>query len=267
MITRLVGPGVFIAALVLAAGCAKKPEPRLPVRVVTTPEIAATGLAAHLGSVFRAQNHTAVDVVSVAEGAIIDEARHGTADVVITNDPAVAATLRGAGLVRLASTVASDEYLIAGPSRNPAHVSRSGDAVEAFRRIFTRRQRFCSFVDVPAVHEREQRIWSAASIQPEKDHHYQQCKGEAVAALRKAALAGAYAVVDRATFDSVRPPRFESLVRGGPMLANDVMILLIEKPKRSKDADWFLEWTMSYRGLDAIDNYRVDGHKAFYTQR
>jgi ABC-type tungstate transport system permease subunit len=58
-----------------------------------------------------------------------------------------------------------------------------------------------------------------------------------------------------------------SLVRGGPLLGNDVTILLIEKEHRPKDADWFVEWMMSYRGLDAIDNYRVEGRKAFYTQR
>lgn len=248
---------VVVAVLLLAAGCTKKPEPRLPVRVVTTPEIA--GVVQHLAAVFAAQSGVHVEVVPSAPPA--------TADVVITNDPATVAALRARGAVRLASTVANDWYLVAGPSRNPAHVSQSGDAAEAFRRVFARRQRFCSFVDVPPIHDREQRIWAAASIEPEKNHHYQECKGNALVAFRKASLAGAYAVVDRATYDAVRPERITTFVRGGPLLANDLQIVLIEKPKRSKDADWFVEWTMSYRGLDAIDNYRVEGHKVFYTQR
>ncbi|HEV8435807.1 MAG TPA: substrate-binding domain-containing protein [Thermoanaerobaculia bacterium] len=254
-----------IATVVLTAACAKKPEPRLPVRVVTAPEIAP--LASHLGSVFRVQSHAQVNVVPLAAPALLDEAKHGTADVVITNDPATVAALRSAGLVRLASIVATDAYLIAGPSRNPAHVGHSDDATGALRHIFMRRQRFCSFVDVAPIHEREQRIWSAASIQPEKNRHYQECRGDALVALRKAALAGAYIVVDRATFESVKPARFESFVRGGPFLANDVTVLLIEKGHRLKDAEWFVEWMMSFRGLDAVDNYRVDGQKGFYTQR
>ncbi|HEX3580312.1 MAG TPA: hypothetical protein VH087_01030 [Thermoanaerobaculia bacterium] len=249
----------FVAVLLVATGCAKKSAPRLPVRVATTPEIAATGVVEHLAAVFGAQSGVPVEVVPGAPSA--------TADVVITNDPATVAALRGTGVVRLASTVANDWYLVAGPSRNPAHVSQSGSATEAFRRIFARRQRFCSFADVPAIHGREQRIWAAASIQPEKNRHYEQCKGDALAAFRKASLAGAYVVVDRATFDAVRPERITTFVRGDPLLANDLKILLIEKPKRSKDADWFVEWTMSYRGLDALDNYRVNGHKVFYTQR
>lgn len=267
MNTHRVRQLVVVAVFVLAAGCAKKAVPRLPVRVITTPEIAETGIADHLGAVFKAQSGAHVEVVPLAASAIVEEAKRGTADVVITNDPPTIAALRGAGVVRLASTVANDWYLVAGPSRNPAHVSQSGDAAEAFRRVFARRQRFCSFVDVPPIHEREQRIWAAASIQPEKNRHYQECKGDALAAFRKATAAGAYAVVDRATFDAVQPERITTFVRGGPLLANDLEILLIEKPKRSKDADWFVEWTMSYRGLDAIDNYRVNGHKVFYTQR
>lgn len=251
------GEAVVIAAVVLTAGCAKKPAVRLPVRVVTTPEIAATGLVQHLASVFGTQSRVHVDAV-----ANLDEA-----DVVITNDPATVAALRGAGVVRLASTVASDEYLIAGPARNPAHISPSDDAAAAFRRIFARRQRFCSFVDAASIHERERRLWAAASLTPAKGPRYRECKGDAAAALGKAALAGAYVVVDRATFDSVKPKRFASLVRGGPLLANDLTILLIAKPHRSKDADWFVEWVMSYRGLDTIDSYRVDGRKAFYTLR
>jgi tungstate transport system substrate-binding protein len=267
MTTHPVRQLFVIAAVVLAAACAKKPAPRPPIRVVTTPELAATGLVEHLGSVFRAQSHAQINAVPLGAPALLDEAKHRTADVVITNDPATVAALRAAGVVRLASTVASDELLIAGPSRNPAHVSRSDSAPEALRRIFGRRQRFCSFVDVAPIHEREQRIWAAASIQPEKNRHYQECKGDEPVALRKAALAGAYVVVDRATFDAVKPARFESFVRGGPLLANDVTVLLIEKQHRLEDAEWFVEWMMSYRGLDAVDNYRVEGHKAFYTQR
>lgn len=258
---------VVIAAVVLAAGCAKKAAPPLPVRVVTTPEIAATGIVAHLASVFGAQGGKRVEVVPLPAAAIVDQAKRGLADAVITNDPATIAALRAAGRVRLASTVANDWYLIAGPSRNPAHVGHSDDAAEAFRRIFARRGRFCSFVDVPPIHDREQQIWAAASVTPQKDRHYVECKGDAVAAFRKASMAGAYALVDRATFDAVKPERITTFVRGGPLLANDLTVVLIEKPKRQKDADWFVEWTMSYRGLDAIDNYRLDGRKVYYTQR
>jgi tungstate transport system substrate-binding protein len=256
----------FIAAVMIAA-CAKKPEPRLPIRVLTTPGIAATGIVAQLGSAFGLQSGARIDVVPLDPAAVVGHAKRGTADVVITDDPATIAALGAAHLVRISSTVASDEYFIAGPSRNPAHLHRSDDAPKAFLKIFARRRAFCSLVDVASIHEREQQIWSAAKLKPEKNPHYEKCRGNAATAIEKASRAGAYVLVDRATFDRVNPPHMAALVRGGALLANDLTVLLIERRGRSKDADWFVEWMMSFRGIDAIDAYRVDGHRVFYTQR
>lgn len=256
----------LIAALMIAA-CAKKPEPRLPIRVLTTPGIGATGLVAHLGSVFGPRSGARIDVVPLEPAAIVGQAKRGAADVVITDDPATVAALGAAHLVRISSTVGSDEYFIVGPSRNPAHLHRSDGAADAFLKIFARHRAFCSLVDVASIHDREQQIWSAVKMKPEKNRHYEKCKGNAAIALGKASRAGAYVLVDRATFDRVNPPHMAALVRGGALLANDVRVLLIERRGRSKDAEWFVEWMMSDRGLDAIDAYRVDGHKVFYTQR
>jgi tungstate transport system substrate-binding protein len=235
--------------------------------VLTTPDIAATGLVAQLGSAFGTRSGAHIDVVPLAPAVVIDQAKRGTADVVITNDAATVAALGAAHRVRISSTVASNEYFVVGPSRNPAHLRRSDDAAEAFRQIFARRRAFCSFIDVASTHDREQQIWSAAKLKPEKNRHYEKCKGNAAVALGKASRAGAYALVDRATFDSVKPAHMVAHVRGGALLANDVRVLLIERSGRSKDAEWFVEWMMSDRGLDTIDAYRGDGHKAFYTQR
>ena len=258
---------VIIAALALAASCAKKPAPPLPVRVVTTFDIAATGIVAHLASVFGAQSGRRVEVRALDPTAIVTEARRAMTDVVIIDDARIVAALRNAHLVRLSAVVANDDFLIVGPPGNPAHVRKADTADEAFRRVFERRRAFCSVTDVASLHQRELEIWSAAAIHPEKNRRYRACKGDAATALKEAARTGAYTLTDRATFDAVRPDRVVTFKREGTMLHDDLTAVLIDQPHRRKDADWFAEWLMSYRGRDAIESYRLNGEKRWYLER
>ena len=255
-----------LAAMAFVAGCTKKPQPRPPVRVITTAELAGNGSIAHLGAVFGAQSGAHAEVRGVDAAAIPAEVARGAADVVIVNDAGTVAALRKAGRVRLESVIANDGFLIAGPRRNPAHIHPNDTAERAFRRIYARRQPFCSVTAPVSVHQREQELWSAIRADPRKNKHYRACDGSAPAALKEADRAGAYILIDRATFDAAPPEHLVPLLRGVPLLANDVVVILIEQPRRRKDADWFVEWLMSYRGREAVESDRVDGHRLLYNE-
>ncbi len=102
---------------------------------------------------------------------------------------------------------------------------------------------------------------------PGKNRHYAERAGDAAAVLAEASKRGAYTLTDRATADAVRPEHLRVLLRGVPMLANDFTIILLQQPNVTKDATWFVEWVMSFRGRDAIDSYRVNGQRRLYLER
>lgn len=251
----------------LAAACARTPpQPVAPIAVITTPEIAATGIVRHLADVFGSQSGKRTEVRVVAPGEIVGEATRGAAEVVVTNDPNAVAALRSAGLQRLGSAFARDDYVIVGPRHDPAHVRSADGAAAAFRRIISRRRAFCSPVSVAPLHDRELAILNAANVNAGKDRHWASCAGDAATVLADAARRGAYTLTDRATADAVRPNGMAVLLRGGSMLANDFTIILLQRPKTRRDAEWFVEWVMSFRGRDTIDTYRFDGQKRLYME-
>lgn len=254
-----------VALAAVASGCPKKPEAQQPAVVLTTPEVAATGIVRHLADVFAVQTGRRVEVRVVAPAAIFGEAKAGHAGAVVVNDAATLDALTKAQLVRLRGAIGNDDYLIVGPRHDPARVRSADSAPEAFRRIFARRRAFCSPSDVAPFRAREEAIWTAARLDPRKDRHYRVCPGDATAALQEADRAGAYTLTDRATFDALRPKRTASFLWHVPMLSNDFAIVLL--PGHQNDAEWFVEWIMSYRGREAVDSYRVGGARRVYVER
>lgn len=49
------------------------------------------------------------------------------------------------------------------------------------------------------------------------------------------------------------------LVRLEQSIGYDVTVLLSASPSPRPNADWFVQWIMSYRGRDAIQRYRYGG--------
>ena len=256
----VVGCFTVLAAL---AGCRHREPP--VVTIATTPEIAGMGVAAMLAETFTAESKVRTTVLVTEERLIPDLVSGGTADVVITTSPDLNRRLQEAKLVRLGQTIASDDYLLVGPKRDPARTKNAKTATEALRRIARKDRAFCAPVDVPELCEREARLWDASPASPSDDRRYRACRGRAIDVLREASRRGAYTLTDRATFETARAAiDLEPLLQRTPLLRNDVIVLLAGKQER-RDAQWFVEWVMSYRGHEAVERFRFDGDRRLFT--
>ena len=250
-------------ALVMAlGGCHRTREPS-SVTIAVTPEVASIGVARMLADAFAAESKVVPRIV-VTEGRFIpDLVRRGVVDVTMTTVPELKQQLQDAKIVRLAQTIGYDDYLLVGPKGDPARVKQAKNAPEALRRIARRDRTFCAPIDVAALRDREARLWDASPASPGDNRRYLSCHGSAFDVLREASRRGAYTLTDRATFERARNDiALVSLLERTPLLHNDVTMLLSPSPR--PDAEWFVQWVMSYRGRDAIQRYRYGDEQRLF---
>jgi len=262
MMRRAIAASALVLAAVLAS-CSRRAG---PVSIGVTPPVAATGIAPYLADQFTRQTGTKAGLQTIQPGAVQKLVRDSDLDVLLVEDPAIVHALEQEGMVSLRSPFASDDFVIAGPRNDPARVRDATTAADAFRAIARRDRTFCAPVDVPLLRRRELILWAAAGVDPkQKDKRYRECKGDGIAVLREASRRDAYTISDRATVDNAgRDNRLRTLMHGTPMLNNDFTIVLLHRKRANPNAEWFVQWVMSFRGREAIDAYRVDGQRRLY---
>lgn len=250
------------------SGCERQRE-RTSVTIATTPEVAGTGVARMLADAFSAESKVAANVIVTDERLIPDLIRKDAVDVTITTSPELKRMLHDAKLIRLEQLIGYDDYLLVGPRRDPARTKDAKTAAEALRRIARRDRAFCAPVDVPELRDREARLWNASPASPADNRRYRPCRGSAIEVLREASRRGAYTLTDRATFERARNEiNLVPLLQRTPLLHNDITMFLSTSPRPRPNAEWFVQWVMSYRGRDAIQRYRYgDGQRLFLAER
>ena len=237
-----------------------------PVRIAVTPPVAETGIAPYLADLFVHQTGAKADLRTVDPAQIDKLAHEGETDVLLVNDPAAARSLEQEGLVSLRSTFAFDDFVILGPRRDPAGVHAATTAADAFRAIATHGRTFCAPVDVAPLRRRELELWAAAKVDPKNtDPRYRECKGDGIAVLREASRRDAYTISDRATVENAkRDNHLSTLMHNTPMLHNDFTVVLLTRKHLNPNAEWFVQWIMSFRGHESIDAYRENGQRRMY---
>lgn len=252
-------------ALCLAAllACRGRHQPR-GVTVITTPDVAGIGVVAMLTDRFARESKVPVGTIVTEERLIPGLIDRGVGDVVFTVSPALQQEIRKRGVVRVAQTIAYNDYLLVGPKGDPARAGTARTAAEALRRIARRDRAFCTPVDVPDLRFRETLLWQVSPAEPRHDRRYRLCRGSASDVLEEASRRGAYTLTDRATFQAARKVDLVPLLQGTPMLSNELTLLLLHSPDRNPNADWFVQWVMSFRGRDAIERYRYDGGRRLF---
>ncbi len=246
---------ISILFLLIAAACGGHDRHK-PVVVLTTPALAATGMTQRLVGAFEKESGRRIEMRIVTGEQILAEAAAKTGAVAVFRSAQLDEQLTRRQAARLHSIFAYEDYEIVGPPRDPAQVRGSPAAPEAFRRIAQRKRAFCSPAEVASAANLEREIWSAARINPNSVRRYAQCHGSAAEVLSTAARLQAYTVMDRASVDANRPKQLAVLVRDVPMLHCSYVVALLPSKDQNRDAEWLVEWVMSYRGRGVVEGLR-----------
>lgn len=240
--------------------------------LASTTSVENSGLLAHILPLFTKETGITVHVIAQGTGQALATAARGDADLVLAHDPEAEAAFmtQGHGLQR--TEVAWNDFILIGPSSDPAHIAGGRDIVAALKAIAAAHAPFVSRGDKSGTDALEKRLWHAAGLAPaDFAGWYRDIGGGMGAALNDAAAMGAYTLSDRGTwlsFGHKEDLRIE--VEGDPRLLNryDVILLNPHTHPQAKQgpAHRFADWLSSPEGQSAIGAYVISGQRLFHPE-
>jgi tungstate transport system substrate-binding protein len=261
---------LFAVALTVAASSTGFAAEKAIVLASTT-SVEASGLLAHILPQFTAKTSITVNVVAQGTGKAIDTARRGDADLLLVHDPEAEQHFMDEGHGATRRQIAWNDFVIVGPSADPAHVRGGHDSVAALKAIATAQAPFVSRGDKSGTNAAELRLWKAGGFTPDTlnaEKWYRDIGGGMGQALNAASAMNAYTLSDRGTWLSFNnKASLVITIEGDSRLINryDVIELNPQKHSSAKldDARVFSDWLVSSEGQQAIGAYQVNGEKLF----
>jgi tungstate transport system substrate-binding protein len=261
---------VLVLVAILAATNASSAAEQSIVLASTT-SVESSGLLANILPKFTAKTGISVNVVAQGTGKALDTARRGDADLLLVHDPEAEQQFMDEGQGSRRRQIAWNDFVIVGPSADPAHVKGGRDSVAALKAIATSQAPFVSRGDRSGTNAAELRLWKSADQTPDvlgKEKWYRDIGGGMGQALNAARAMDAYTLSDRGTWLSFNNKGSLSIVvEGDPRLINryDVIELNPQKHGDAKlaTAKVFADWLVSPEGQEAIGAYQVNGQKLF----
>lgn len=197
------------------------------VILATTTSTRDAGLLDSLLPVFERKTAYHVRVIAVGSGQALEMGRRGDADVVLSHAPEAEHVLTDSGYFVSRRLVMHNEFLVVGPSSDPAGLRGLSDVVAAFQRIAGRPTSFVSRGDQSGTHQREKILWKRAAVTPPSAGGWYIESGQGMGAtLQLADEKAAYTLTDRATYLAWRDKiHLVPVVEGDPLLYNVYHVL------------------------------------------
>jgi tungstate transport system substrate-binding protein len=263
----------FIAtagAVALFAGALASPyaSAQQVIRLSTTTSTENSGLLAYLLPFFEAKTNTKVNVISVGTGKALELAKNGDVDVTLVHarsaeDKFVA---EGWGIDR--RDVMYNDFIIAGPSSDPAGLVGGKDVLLAFKKIVDTKAKFISRGDNSGTDIMEKNYWKTVGVQPTGTSYVSAGLGMGEV-LNMAAELQAYTLTDRATYSTYKAKTgLVIAVEGDKKMFNPYGIIAVN-PAKHKDVNYkgatqLIEWITSPEGQQKITAFRPDGQQLFF---
>jgi tungstate transport system substrate-binding protein len=221
--------------------------------------------------IFTARTGIEVRVVAVGTGQALDIGRRGDADVVLVHAKALEEKFMAEGQGVKRYDVMYNDFVLLGPTSDPARVAGTNDIVAAFRRIRSVRAPFVSRGDRSGTHFAELEIWKLAGIDigKEKGPWYRDTGQGMGPALNTAAAMNAYILADRGTWLSFKNRgELAIAVEGDKRLYNQYGVMLVNPAKhpnvKKEMGQTFIDWLISPEGQKAIADYKIGGEPLFF---
>ena len=263
IVSRLLIVGVVSLASIVGSVAASADS----IRLATTTSTYNSGLLDYMLSYYQENHDTEVQVISVGTGKALKMGENGDVDLVMTHAPAAEAVFvdRGFGIEPL--PVMYNDFVIVGPSSDPAKVHDVHTVTEGLQRIAVSNSRFISRGDDSGTHKKEQALWQHMGEMPSFDGYLESGRGMGHS-LQMASELGAYTMTDRGTWLALKDKLDLQLVlESDPRLINPYQVMLVN-PQRHPHvhidaARNFARWLVSPKGQAVIGSFRVNNEALF----
>ena len=241
------------------------------IKLLSTTSTRDSGLLDYLLPNFENKYNIQVHTLAFGTGYVLGLAKNCDGDLLLTHAESLELKFIDDGFGLARSDLMYNDFVIIGPSYDPANVSKSTSAIEAFERIFISKHKFVSRGDNSGTNLSERNLWSnleLKNISFTNDWYLETGQGMG-ATLNVAIGMEAYTYTDRATW-----LRFANkynhvvLFEGDPMLFNQYGITLINPEHcvniNHKSANLLYNWLLSKPTQKLISDFKVNGHYLFY---
>lgn len=221
----------------------EKPQNKTII-LATTTSTQDSGLLDLLVPAFERQSGYVVKIIAVGTGQALKMGERGDADVLLVHAPSAEIELIESGAAVERQLVMYNDFVIVGPTPDPAGIRGLTLAGEAFRQIAASGAAFVSRGDDSGTHKKELSIWQGESISPDENKYLESGQGMG-ATLRIASEKDAYTLTDRATFLAQSDTLdLEILVEGDAALLNIYHVMSVN-PQRwpAVNADGARSWS------------------------
>jgi tungstate transport system substrate-binding protein len=236
----------------------------------TSPQDA--GFLDYIIPIFRAATGLDVHVESVGTGRALSIGARGNIDALLVHDRAGEDKFIADGYGVNRRDVMYDDFVIVGPSTDPAGIRGLKDAPKAFAAIAAKGALLASRGDDGGTSRMELRLWKLAGIEPIGQAWYPDLDQGIGPTLNFAAALNAYTLADRAAWANFKNRQnLTILSEGDPILLNSYSSIVMNPAKwprvKYRESNSWHEWLTSEAGIAAITSYRINGKEFFFAPR
>jgi len=281
---REVIAGIVSAAAAGLAGCVAlggdSDRPAISgetLTLTTTTSTYDTGLLEELNAPFEERYGVTVATVSQGTGAAIESGRSGDSDVVMVHARSQEDAFIEEGYAINRRDLMFNDFIIIGDSDDPAEISGTADAVEAFTQIADSESTFVSRGDNSGTHTQELEIWDETGLEDVNFGEWYQEAGQGMGdVITQTGQSQGYTLSDRGTYLSMSNEtdleiHVEGPVEGGSeLLANPYGVFAIN-PAVHENVNYdlamaYIGFITSLEGEKIIEEYTVEGEQLFFPE-
>lgn len=242
--------------------------------VAVTTSIYDTGILDELHSLFEERSGADVKAIAGGTGQNLRAGKNGDVDAVMAHAPGLEADFLHSGYGINRRDFAFGDFVVLGPSDDPAGVAKTNTAREAFERIASAETPFLSRGDDSGTHRKERAIWAEADANSSGEWYMETGQGMGDTIIQADRQGGAYLLAVRGTYLNMRD-RLELAVLvegpitdGDPMLDNPYGVIAVNPGVHPsvnyEHAMLYIGFLTGPRGQEIIANYTVNDEQLFF---
>ena len=240
------------------------------IKFAVTTSFENSGLSDALLPEIRKDIDLEVQLIVVGTGQALKLGRAGDVDAILVHSSAAEEQFIAEGYGMHRREIMYNDFVLVGPSNDPAGVAGSNTAAQALSSIAAAKSKFVSRGDDSGTHRAEIARWKSADLNPEEfDADWYRAVGAGMgASLNAASAMNAYILSDRASWLKFKNKgELKLLFSGDPLPFNQYAYLQTNPAKhphvKSELANALEIWLTSDKGQQLIGAYTIDGQTLF----
>ncbi len=256
----------FVAAVVLLVsltGLGGAQAQQKSVILATTTSTQDSGLLDALIPLFEKKTGYFVKTIAVGSGQAMAMGQKGEADVLLVHSPDAEKRFVAEGFGTSRQLVMHNDFVVVGPSGDPAKVKGLKSARDCFKKIAASQTLFMSRGDNSGTHTKEKRLWKSAEINPQGQKWYQETGLGMGQTLNVASEKNAYTLTDRGTYLALKKKlNLDILTEGDAQLLNVYHVIELNHEKwpkiNAEGGKAFARFMVSPEAQDVIRTFGID---------